>query len=123
MTDEGDDDDDVSSSIPLFVECSNEYLSMMDECNDDDDVLSAGHLSVVHADAGYEVTPVELQQMVNHILSSSPDQFVNHCLQEECRQHHREVKSFEVRTSFGSVSATAMKITRWRVWRWIINKK
>ena len=103
MTDEGDDDDDVSSSIPLFVDCSNEYLSMMDECNDDDDVLSAGHLSVVHADAGYEVTPVELQQMVNHIRSSSPDQFVNHCLV--------------------SVSATAMKITRWRVWRWIINKK
>jgi hypothetical protein len=87
-------------SIPLFVECSNEYLSMMDECNDDDDVLSAGHLSVVHADAGYEVTPVELQQMVNHILSSSPDQFVNHCLQEECRQHHREAKSLEVCTSF-----------------------
>jgi hypothetical protein len=57
MTDEGDDDDDVSSSIPLFVDCSNEYLSMMDECNDDDDVLSAGHLSVVHADAGYEVHP------------------------------------------------------------------
>jgi hypothetical protein len=100
MTNEGDDDDDVSSSIPLFIDCSNEYLSMMDECNDDDDVLSAGHLSVVHADAGYEVTPVELQQMVNHILSSSPDQFVNHCLQEECRQHHREAKSLEVCTSF-----------------------
>jgi hypothetical protein len=99
MTDEVDDDDDVSSSIPLFVECSNEYLSMLDECNDDDDVLSAGHLSVVHADAGYEVTSVELQQMVNHIRSSSQDQFVNHCLQER-RQHNREVKSLEVHTSF-----------------------
>jgi hypothetical protein len=85
MTDEGDDDDDVSSSIPLFVDCSNEYLSMMDE-------------SVVHADAGYEVTSVELQQMVNHIRSSSPEQFVNHCLRE--RQRHRyedhEVESLEV---------------------------
>jgi hypothetical protein len=44
-----------SLSIPLFVECSNEYSSNMTyECNDDDDVLSASHLSVVHADAGYE---------------------------------------------------------------------
>jgi hypothetical protein len=84
-------------SIPLFVDCINEYSSMMDECNDDDDVLSASHLSVVHADAGCEVTSVELQQMVNHICSSSPDQFVNHCLQE---RRHREAKSLEVRTSF-----------------------
>ena len=86
-------------SIPLFVDCINEYLSMMDECNDNDDVLSASHLSVVHADVGYEVTSVDLQQMVNHICSSSPDQFVNHCLQER-RQHNREVKSLEVHTSF-----------------------
>jgi hypothetical protein len=89
-----------SSSIPLFVDCINGYSSMMDECNDDDDVLSASHLSVVHADAGYEVTSVELQQMVNHICSSSPDQFVNHCLQQERCQHHRAAKSLEVRTSF-----------------------
>jgi hypothetical protein len=88
-----------SSSIPLFVECSNEYSSMMDECNDDDDVLSASHLSMVHADAGYEVTSVDLQQMVHHICSSSPDQFVNHCLRE-CRQRHLEAKSLKVRTSF-----------------------
>ena len=84
-------------SIPLFIDCINGYSSIMTyECNDDDDVLSASHLSVVHA-AGYEVTSVELQQMVNHICSSSPDQFVNHCLRE---RRHREAKSLEVCTNF-----------------------
>jgi hypothetical protein len=71
---------------------------MMEEANDDDDVLSAGHSSVVHADAGCEVTSVDLQQMVNHIRSSAPDQFVNHCLQE--RQRRGEAKSSMYRTSF-----------------------
>jgi hypothetical protein len=61
---------------------------MTEEGNVDDDVLSVGHLSVVHADSGYEVTSVDLQQMVHHICSSSQDQFVNHCLQE--RQRHQE---------------------------------
>ena len=66
---------------------------MTEEGNVDDDVLSVGHLSVVHADSGYEVTSVDLQQMVHHIRSSSPDQFVNHCLQE--RQRHQEAQSSE----------------------------
>lgn len=71
-----------TSSIPLFIEVYNEESFVIDEGNDDDRVLSAGHSSVVHADAGYEVTSVDLQQMVNHIRSSSRDQFVNHCHQE-----------------------------------------
>ena len=75
-----------TSSVPLYVEVKDS--SMTDEGNDDDDVLSVGHLSVVHADSGYEVTSVDLQQMVHHICSSSQDQFVNHCLQE--RQRHQE---------------------------------
>ena len=88
-----------SSSIPLFIKCNGKDSSiMMEEANDDDDVLSAGHSSVVHADAGCEVTSVDLQQMVNHIRSSAPDQFVNHCLQEQ--QRRGEAKSSMYRTSF-----------------------
>ena len=89
-----------TSSVPLYVEVKDS--SMTDEGNDDDDVLSVGHLSVVHADSGYEVTSVDLQQMVHHIRSSSPDQFVNHCLQE--RQRHRVAKSSEYRTSFAAMT-------------------
>ena len=87
-----------SSSIPLFIECNGKDSSiMMEEANDDDDVLSAGHSSVADA-VGCEVTSVDLQQMVNHIRSSAPDQFVNHCLQEQ--QRHGEAKSSMYRTSF-----------------------